>query len=363
MMKAISQPTPTALAQVAYDIFHFLFRDRILDLQTIFPADKRIVDKHGIDKGPFWGEKKKYPTVAVFDVNDESHQSFITSTMCLVGVAIGAIPVKEEGDDQWCAEYRRPEYLKSLLPSLTVPTYIFSPVNTSDSTEDIAQDDAQGSVTSADGGLKKELLTDLLTHLNNVSKTIPAMPSITYTEFEKDDDYNFHISFVTSTANLRCDNYSIKRTNFHSCKVIAGKIIAAIATTTAAVCGLVILELFKLLLQKPTESYMNRQIGLATNIFTSFTAESPAKLTTKRDNTEPEDATSEMYDDQGRVKSEYLVETVKKVYPEGHTVSSTTYFTADRLYSCVCSHYSYIMLTCVYAYRCGISSYVQRAEL
>ena len=324
MMKAISQPTPTALAQVAYDIFHFLFRDRILDLQTIFPADKRIVDKHGVDKGPFWGEKKRYPTVAVFDVNDESHQSFIVSTMCLVGVAIGAIPVKEEGDDQWCAEYRRPEYLKSLLPSLTVPTYIFSPVNTSDSTEEIAQDDAQGSATSADGGLKKEeLLSDLLAQLNNVSKTIPAMPSLTYTEFEKDDDYNFHISFVTSTANLRCDNYSIKRTNFHSCKVIAGKIIAAIATTTAAVCGLVILELFKLLLQKPTESYMNRQIGLATNIFTSFTAEMPAKLTTKRDKTEPEDATPEMYDDQGRVKSEYLVETVKKAYPEGHTVSTT----------------------------------------
>ena len=345
MMKAISQPTPTALAQVAYDIFHFLFRDRILDLQTIFPADKRIVDKHGVDKGPFWGEKKRYPTVAVFDVNDESHQSFIVSTMCLVGVAIGAIPVKEEGDDQWCAEYRRPEYLKSLLPSLTVPTYIFSPVNTSDSTEEIAQDDAQGSATSADGGLKKEeLLSDLLAQLNNVSKTIPAMPSLTYTEFEKDDDYNFHISFVTSTANLRCDNYSIKRTNFHSCKVIAGKIIAAIATTTAAVCGLVILELFKLLLQKPTESYMNRQIGLATSIFTSFTAESPAKLITKRDKAEPEDAAPEMYDDQGRVKSEYLVETVKKVCPEGHTVSATNTSTAGHLYKCI--HY----LSCWHLY-------------
>ena len=39
---------------------------------------------------------------------------------------------------------------------------------------------------------------------------------------------------MTSCANLRCDNYSLKRTDFHSCKVIAGKIIAAIATTTAA---------------------------------------------------------------------------------------------------------------------------------
>ena len=54
---------------------------------------------------------------------------------------------------------------------------------------------------------------------------------------EKDDDLNFHIEFITACANLRCDNYTIKRTEFHACKVIAGKIIAAIATTTAAVCG------------------------------------------------------------------------------------------------------------------------------
>ena len=143
-----------------------------------------------------------------------------------------------------------------------------------------------------------------------------------YTEFEKDDDQNFHISFITSTANLRCDNYSIKRTNFQSCKVIAGKIIAAIATTTAAVCGLVILELFKLLLQKPTESYMNRQIGLASNTFTSFTADSPNKYTSIIEKSPPalEDTTEEMYDDQGKLKEEFIIKSVKKAYPEKHTV-------------------------------------------
>ncbi len=39
-------------------------------------------------------------------------------------------------------------------------------------------------------------------------------------DFEKDDDANFHIAFVTAAANLRCDNYSIKRTDFHACKVL-----------------------------------------------------------------------------------------------------------------------------------------------
>ena len=54
-------------------------------------------------------------------------------------------------------------------------------------------------------------------------------------------------------------------------QVIAGKIIAAIATTTAAVCGLVMMELFKLVQGKGTTAYMNRAIGLAVNSYTSFT--------------------------------------------------------------------------------------------
>ena len=98
--------------------------------------------------------------------------------------------------------------------------------------------------------------------MRGAAEAITSLPNLEIAEFEKDDDRNFHIAFITAAANLRCDNYTISKTDFHSCKIIAGKIIAAIATTTAAVCGLVMLELFKLVLDKPTEALMNRQIGL-----------------------------------------------------------------------------------------------------
>ncbi|XP_061430031.1 ubiquitin-like modifier-activating enzyme 1 isoform X2 [Lethenteron reissneri] len=60
--------------------------------------------------------------------------------------------------------------------------------------------------------------------------------------FDKDDDD--HMNFIVAASNLRAETYGISPADKHKSKKIVGNIIPAIATCTAAVAGLVCLQLY-----------------------------------------------------------------------------------------------------------------------
>jgi len=101
--------------------------------------------------------------------------------------------------------------------------------------------------------------------------------NINVIEFEKDDDSNHHIDYITATSNLRATNYRIDNVDRYTTKIMAGKIIPAISTTTSIVSGMVTVEMIKNIFGKSNlEDYKNCFLNLALS-FTLLSEPMPSK--------------------------------------------------------------------------------------
>jgi hypothetical protein len=49
---------------------------------------------------------------------------------------------------------------------------------------------------------------------------------------------NFHVDLIHAMANIRAENYGLPQMDWITVKIKAGRIVPALATTTAAIAGL-----------------------------------------------------------------------------------------------------------------------------
>jgi ubiquitin-activating enzyme E1 len=312
--------TLVTCGQLAFDYFHALFRDKLLDLIHTYPKDARVI-KDGVDKGPFWTEKKKFPTPAEYDSSNYAHRQFMLSTTHLIACMLGVHAPYGGDDPTWLEDQRSEAWLYELTAQLTVPPYAKAVVDNAE--EDAGGQDGGSKGAAADGKEDEEAPQDVLRRLIGQLEAFKGVnpASLEPADFEKDDDYNFHIDFVTASSNLRAANYGIPPTDFGKAKLVAGKIIPAIATTTAAVTGLVMLELFKMVLGKDIGDFRARLIGLANNVFTSFEPDPPMTKTSGTKLTEPDPTTlgPDDFDEQGKVKKSSYVSELFAAYPDSHS--------------------------------------------
>mmetsp|Transcript_5712 Transcript_5712/g.8288 ORF Transcript_5712/g.8288 Transcript_5712/m.8288 type:complete len:1108 (+) Transcript_5712:146-3469(+) len=94
--------------------------------------------------------------------------------------------------------------------------------------------------------------------------------------FEKDDDSNGHVDFVTAASNLRALCYGIAPVDTMETRRVAGQIIPAMITTTALVSAFSCLEMVKLVQKASLEVHRNAFVNMATP-FLAFTRPMPAE--------------------------------------------------------------------------------------
>lgn len=231
-----------ACLDFGFKMFLELYRDRIMDLVHKFGPDS--VTSSGV---PFWSGTKKCPVPLTFKFDNEEHFNFVVSTAYLWADVWGIREISGFSDIVACvAQLKAYDY----KPSDEVH------VSANDEEEKRHQKELEDNLDV--DGLIKSLAAIDLTKLNiqlsqsQSSKNEACVHKIKPLDFEKDDDTNHHIDFITSASNLRALNYSIPVADRFKTKGIAGKIIPAIATTTGLVSGLVALELYKLLVLEGT---------------------------------------------------------------------------------------------------------------
>lgn len=196
------------------------YSNQIRQLLFNFPPDQTTSTGQ-----PFWSGPKRCPDPITFDVTNEMHLDYVFAAANLKAEVYGI------------AQLRDRDAVAKLVSAVDVKPF------TPKSGVKIAVTDAAMQAANDNGdGIDQDRVQTIIDELNALNK---SDFKITPLEFEKDDDSNLHMDFIVACSNLRATNYKIPTADRHTSKLIAGKIIPAIATATSFVSGLATLELYK----------------------------------------------------------------------------------------------------------------------
>lgn len=221
---------------IKYAIKHFykLYIYNINNILEIYPKD--MINKKTNMK--FWSGVKRLPHPLNFDINQKIIFDYIQSMSVNLARALG-IDFKSLLDNNYiikfCNDYKMKEFKKKIFES---KNYYENKI--------------------------KELKCSITNYLiKNKNNRILNIKPISY---QKDTNNEFEINFIYTSSNLRARNYSIDEEEIRKIKLIAGKIIPSISTSTSAVTGLLSLQLYVICQNKDYNKFRTGCIDLSSNI-------------------------------------------------------------------------------------------------
>ncbi|CAA2969906.1 ubiquitin-activating enzyme E1 1-like [Olea europaea subsp. europaea] len=227
--------------------FEDYFANRVKQLTFTFPED--AVTSSG---APFWSAPKRFPRPLNFSIHDFSHLQFVMAASLLRAETFG-IPIPD-----WV---HASEKLAYAVDKVIIPDFL-PKKDAKIVTDEKATSLSTASIDDA------AVINELVMKLERCREKLPPGYKMNPIQFEKDDDTNYHMDLIAGFANMRARNYSIPEVDKLKAKFIAGRIIPAIATSTAMATGLVCLELYKVLDgQHKLEDYRNTFANLALPLF------------------------------------------------------------------------------------------------
>lgn len=230
--------------------FEDLFSNSIKQLCFNFPAGMTTTAG-----APFWSGTKRTPTPLVFDTSDPLHLDFIMAAANLQATVYGLKGCQDRA------------LFVDLLQRVVVP-----PFEPKEGVKIAVTDNELRNQPSQQRRGRHAEDTEAAESCERILRELPTPATLAGyrlvpIEFQKDDEHSFHAEFVAAAASLRAQNYGIPSTDKLQARLVGGRVIPAIVTTTAVVGGLMCLELYKLIQGKPRFDYKHAYFNLAVPLF------------------------------------------------------------------------------------------------
>ena len=242
--------------------FEKYFCNDLKQLLYVYPIDSTTKDG-----SLFWSLPKRPPTPIVFDAEDPLHASFIAAMACLRATIfnIQGIPDKSRelgtklGMSKQAGELKIAEFIPSDKKAKSISKQVVEAEKEEEKEEEKTLEETEEE--KVDPNDIEQQMKEWKSVVQSIDKSSTNI--VKAEEFEKDNDQNFHIDLIHSMTNLRANNYKLSNMDWVSVKLKAGRIIPALATTTACVASLQTLELLKVLKGVDLEEQRNCFLNLA----------------------------------------------------------------------------------------------------